>query len=122
MQCDFEFFRQRLLDEITRLDISMREAQGAMATVVLDQTSVGRIARMDALQQQAMAKALHERMQVSHRRLRAALNRINAETFGICCQCDDELDSQQLNKDPAAVFCLACIAEKSIPGRGQFGY
>lgn len=118
MQCDFEYFRQRLLDEIAQLDVSMQEAQGAMSTVVLDQTSVGRVARMDAMQQQAMAQALHERMKVSHRRLQAALNRINAKTFGICCQCEEELDSQQLSKDPAAVFCLACIAEKSNPQRG----
>lgn len=117
MPCNFEYFRQRLLDEIAQLDISMQEAQGAMATVVLDQTSVGRVARMDAMQQQAMAQALHERMQVSHRRLQAALDRIDARSFGICCQCEEELDAQQLIRDPATVICLACIAEKSAPRR-----
>lgn len=117
MQCNFEYFRERLLDEIARLNISMQEAQGAMATVELDQTSVGRVARMDAMQQQAMAQALHERMQVSHRRLQAALDRINAQTYGVCCQCEEELDAQQLKRDPATVLCLACIAERSTPRR-----
>lgn len=112
MTLNIQQFRQRLQDDMGQLVLAIREAQDVAATVVLDQTSVGRVSRMDAMQQQAMAQALRERMQISHRRMQAALDRIDAGTFGVCCQCEDALDSKQLEADPAAVFCRACIADR----------
>lgn len=115
MKSDFQSVRQRLLDEIAQLDAALQEAHSSAATVVLDQTSVGRVSRMDAMQQQAMAQVLLERMQVSRRRLQAAVDRIDAGRYAICCQCEQALDAEQLERDPAAVFCRACIAERNTP-------
>lgn len=55
-------------------------------TVMLDQTSVGRLSRMDAMQQQAMAKGLKERTQRNQIRLQAALDRMQA---GAASRADD---------------------------------
>lgn len=49
------------------------------------------------------------------RRIDAALARIDAGRFGLCCQCHEPLDAAWLAADPATPFCQICaeeIAEK----------
>lgn len=83
----------------------------ADATVELDQTRVGRLSRMDALQGQAMAKATAERKQVEIRRIEAALERIETGAYGYCLQCDEAIAPLRLEADPATALCINC-AEK----------
>lgn len=80
-------------------------------TVTLDQTCVGRLSRMDALQQQAMATGLKERALRNKKRLQAALDRIRFGTFGLCCSCGDPVTRQRIKADPAAPFCAGCQDE-----------
>lgn len=48
------------------------------ATVNLDQAGVGRLSRMDAMQQQAMALASVQRLAIQQRRVEAALARVRS--------------------------------------------
>lgn len=53
---DIEHFRNKLLAARQAI-LNVADARNASAaTVMLDQSSVGRLSRMDALQQQAMAQ------------------------------------------------------------------
>jgi DnaK suppressor protein len=56
------------------------------APVELDQTSVGRLSRIDAIQVQAMALATEERRKAELARVKAALERIDGDEFGYCEQ------------------------------------
>ncbi|MFC3118290.1 TraR/DksA family transcriptional regulator [Jhaorihella thermophila] len=78
--------------------------------VQLDQQSVGRLSRMDALQNQAMAKAQQARRDLESRRLRAALARIDEGEFGWCEDCGEEIPIRRLELDPAATRCVSCAA------------
>lgn len=80
-------------------------------TVMLDQSSVGRLSRMDALQQQAMVLGLNESLQREKRRLEAALIRLDGGMFGICCQCGDPIPKDRLEADLGAPFCMDCQEE-----------
>ena len=82
--------------------------QEGQKTVTLDQQSVGRLSRMDALQNQAMAKATQTRRDVLAPRLRAALVRIDEGEFGYCEDCGDEIVPDRLRLDPAATRCVSC--------------
>ena len=93
------------LDELARGDTLGREGQ---ATVELDQQSIGRLSRQDALQSQAMAKATHARRQLEATRLRAALARLEEGEFGYCEDCGDEIAEARLRLDPAATRCVDC--------------
>lgn len=84
----------------------------ASATVVLDQTRVGRLSRMDALQGQAMAKATAERKQIEIRRVEAALQRIENDAYGYCLQCDEAIAEPRLRAEPATALCLECAAKR----------
>lgn len=95
----------------TRL-ASMREelvrTLTAAAPVELDQTTQGRLSRMDAMQQQAMAASLAERLRTEIRKTEAALDRVASGAYGECCRCGDEIAEPRLNADPATPFCANC--------------
>lgn len=94
----------------TLADLASDDARGhsSQATVELDQQAVGRLSRMDALQNQAMAKAGHARRQVLRQRLAAALMRMDAGEFGYCEDCGEAIALGRLEIDPAATRCVSC--------------
>ena len=96
--------------EARRADLDAIEAGGGTdgAVVALDQQRVGRLSRMDALQAQAMAGATDARRARERRRLRQALARLEAGTFGLCADCDEPVAAGRLEIDPAAERCIAC--------------
>ena len=81
------------------------------AVVQLDQTKVGRLSRMDALQAQAMAKASGERRAVQLREIDAALRRIEEGSYGDCERCDEAINPRRLDADPTARLCIDCASK-----------
>lgn len=103
---------QRLQAELDALRQSLLQSAQDTDAVELDQSSMGRVSRNDALQQQAMALQMRARMQQRERKLEAALARVNAGNFGLCCECQEPIDSQRLNADLASVFCAECAGQR----------
>ncbi len=95
------------LGAISSEDDLGRDAQGV---VTLDQQSVGRLSRMDALQNQAMAKAQQVRRDAERIRLRKALQRMDEGEFGFCEDCGEDIPLARLRLDPAATRCVSCAA------------
>lgn len=93
------------LEELDRLDAASAEAR---APVTLQQDSVGRLSRMDALQQQAMAQAEERRRQAERSRIRAALERLDEGEWGWCVACGEEIAEGRLRNDPSVARCVAC--------------
>lgn len=81
--------------------------------VALDQQSVGRVSRVDALQRQAMAKAQEHQRQKERMRIEAALRRIDEGEYGYCTECGEEIATKRLEADPAAVCCINCARGQS---------
>lgn len=100
--------RHRIETLLTELEDEDTRGQSGQATVELDQQAIGRLSRMDALQNQAMAKAGHARRQVQRTRLKAAIIRIDDGEFGSCEDCGDEIGLGRLKLDPAATRCISC--------------
>ncbi|MCF6320949.1 MAG: TraR/DksA family transcriptional regulator [Rhizobiaceae bacterium] len=92
-------------EEILELSQMSSEARG---TVELDQQSVGRLSRMDAMQQQAMASALERTRQRDLVRIDRALLRIADGDYGFCGECDCEIPQARLAIDPMAEKCVRC--------------
>ncbi|MDM7457063.1 MAG: TraR/DksA family transcriptional regulator [Aquabacterium sp.] len=109
---DMEHFRVRLLMEQKETIGAIQQAQQSAAPVELDQSSVGRVSRIDALQQQALAQGLLERLTIRKRKVEAALARLDSDTYGLCCACHGNLEPERLNADPAVVFCQECAAAR----------
>lgn len=77
------------------------------APVELDQTQQGRLSRMDALQQQAMAAETQRRRQRQVHLLDAALKRLDEGEYGYCVNCGEAIEPERLTLDPATPFCIA---------------
>ncbi|WP_366140918.1 TraR/DksA C4-type zinc finger protein [uncultured Ruegeria sp.] len=103
----FETKIRARLAELVQLSASSQTAQ---AVVELDQQAVGRLSRMDALQNQAMAKAQQANRDLETFRLRAALIRIQQDEYGYCEDCGDDIPDGRLNLDLAASKCVSCAA------------
>lgn len=107
---DSNVFEKRLRAELETVVTALAQAANSAATVELDQSSVGRVSRIDVIQQQAMAIGFQNHLLLRKRKLEAALSRIASERFGICCECQDVLETERLEADPATVFCAACAS------------
>jgi DnaK suppressor protein len=103
-----ERLRARLLQMRAELLTTDDTARDAARPVTLDQSSVGRVSRMDAMQGQAMAVAAQQRRALQLRGIEAALARIDAGEFGICQSCGKDIDPRRLEFDPTAALCIAC--------------
>ncbi len=85
-------------------------AQDSQKTVELDQQSVGRLSRMDALQQQAMAKATQVRRSQQVLRIDAAFARMEDAEYGYCTDCGEDIPLKRLELDPTVPTCVTCAA------------
>lgn len=95
--------------ELEKLSAISAEARG---TVTLDQQSVGRLSRMDAMQQQAMAEA-NERARANElTRIKAALIRVETGDYGYCLDCGDAIAEKRLDVDPSVALCVACAGKQ----------
>jgi len=96
--------------ELRRDELEADEAAraGDRAPVELDQQSVGRLSRMDALQVQAMAEAQAARRRAEIERIDRALQRIASGDFGFCLGCGEEIAPKRLDWDPAVATCVNC--------------
>lgn len=105
-----EEFREILQGLDRQIRAQDRESADQRAPVELDQQSVGRLSRMDALQVQAMAQETSRRRATELRRIAAALSRIDEGEFGYCIKCGDEIARRRLELDPAAPHCIECAS------------
>ncbi|HEX4943595.1 MAG TPA: TraR/DksA C4-type zinc finger protein [Usitatibacteraceae bacterium] len=51
------------------------------------------------------------RLDNERRKVEAAIDRLEAGTYGICCRCEEEVTPERLRADPATPFCQECIDE-----------
>jgi DnaK suppressor protein len=101
-------FKKLIMDEIAELDGLSKTSKSGRDPVILDQQSVGRLSRMDAMQQQSMDLAREERRQQRLGILAAALQRIEADDYGYCLRCDEPIKDARLKIDPAVLTCVSC--------------
>jgi RNA polymerase-binding transcription factor len=107
---DFNYYHQLLLQKQQELKTTEQQAKESTKAVNLDQSSVGRLSRMDAMQSQAMALETKRRRQIELTRINAALERIDDGEFGYCASCEEEINKRRLEIDPANPFCVKCAS------------
>ncbi len=104
------------LAEFRRLLISLRDELQAVAetgheaasTVELDQSKVGRLSRMDALQAQAMSQETERRRELELAQIASALRRLDNGDYGYCTECDEPIAEARLRYNPATPLCIHC--------------
>lgn len=109
---DLNGFQRVLLEQRKELEEASASSAASQAPVQLDQQSVGRLSRMDAIQGQQMAQASERRRQLKLREIAAALKRIEQNDYGYCEECGEEMAAKRLQFNPTVRFCIECLSVK----------
>ena len=108
MAIDEKLARERLEARRAELQELSKISAGDRAAVALDQQSVGRLSRMDALQQQAMSQAQERARAAELIRIDQAFRRLADGEYGYCLECGEEIPDKRLEIDPSASHCVKC--------------
>ena len=101
-------FKDLLIKEKDELKMLSLKTKDSRAPVILDQQSVGRLSRMDAIQQQNMNLATEINRNNKISQIENTLKRIELGTFGICISCGEEISEKRLLIDPTVLKCIDC--------------
>lgn len=80
--------------------------------VEIDQSVIGRLTRMDSMQDQAVAQAVEGRRRLEIRRIEATLVRIDDDEYGHCTKCGERISEGRLGVDPTVAHCIKCAQTK----------
>ena len=108
---DLEYFKKRLNERLEAINETQERQKNETAPVELDQGRVGRLTRMDAMQQQAMAHATARLADLERQRIQSALGRMQSGDYGYCIICDEEIAEGRLQFDPSILTCIVCAKE-----------
>jgi DnaK suppressor protein len=92
------------------LQEQVEAAAGTDKTVQLDE-SIGRLTRMDAMQQQKMAAEERRRRGVRLQQVAAALAAVDDGSYGVCRRCEEPVGYGRLKARPESPFCVPCMGE-----------
>lgn len=111
MLLDVAYFLDKLVARSSELEAEEARLVVDRAPVALDQDSVGRLSRIDAIQVQAMALAQQRRRQAVRAAIGAAFRRIEVDEYGYCQKCGDAIAVARLEHNPAVATCIECARE-----------
>lgn len=93
---------------VKKLERSMRTTEEAMRPVQLDQAAVGRLSRIDSLQNQGLTRNLQEREQAKLGQVVSAFERMDEGTYGVCVECGGNIPFERLQVFPETPTCTSC--------------
>ena len=105
---ELEELRQDLEAELASLERSMLVTDEGLKPVALDPTAVGRLSRIDELQNQALTKNLRDREDVKLAGLQQAFLRMDEGTYGRCDACGEGIPLARLQVFPETTTCMEC--------------
>lgn len=101
-----------LREDLVALQDTLRSAidssEGDARPVELDQPALGRVSRIDAIQQQKMLEANRGAQQSRLQQVRAALTRFAEDEYGDCLSCGETIGFERLKARPESLFCIQC--------------
>ena len=101
-------YRARLTARRDEIEALRGISAQSRSAVELDQTSVGRVSRIDAMQAQQMALAQERSREAELSRIAAALKRIDDGEYGDCIECGEPIAEKRLDFDPSVATCIDC--------------
>jgi len=105
---DADHFRARLETRKMELEDLRQISSDSRNPVALDQSSVGRVSRIDAMQAQQMALATERNREREISQISAALARLDDGEFGYCISCGEPIAAKRLELNPAVPTCINC--------------
>jgi DnaK suppressor protein len=109
---DLKYFKKHLEERLKAITAEQERQKEEAAPVELDQARVGRLSRMDAMQQQAMSQAVARLTDLERQRIQSALGRMESDDYGYCVICDEEIAEGRLRFDSSVLTCISCAQKE----------
>jgi DnaK suppressor protein len=104
-----EQLRQELLRNLAKLEKSVGLIKTASSAAAdLDPSAVGRLSRIEALQNQGLTNGLKERERIQFEQVRDALSRMEEGMYGKCTSCRSPIPVERLAVFPETRTCTGC--------------
>ena len=107
-EAELETLGARLEALAGELEAALAGSADAARPVELDQPAIGRVSRVDAIQQQQMVEAGRQAQRARLQQVRAALQRLAEGEYGDCASCGECIGFARLEARPESPFCVAC--------------
>lgn len=104
---DKKQIKQIILKEISKTERLISDYRD-MSQPVEPDNAIGRISRMDAINNQSVTEASLRQAEEKLRNLNRVLSRLDTNDFGICQKCGKEIHIRRIMIRPESLLCVNC--------------
>jgi len=104
-----ELLKATVINNISDLEKELESMKDTVQPIAPDD-AIGRVSRMDAINNQAVAKAAYGDKQTLLSRLKLSLSVIDKENYGTCAKCKNQIPIKRLMSIPYSNLCVHCAA------------
>lgn len=97
----------KIQEQLEKIEREIAELE-ANIQPISPENSIGRVSRMDAIQNQSVAEAGLRNKKEKRKKLHLALEKVDQDGFGICQQCKQPIQAGRLMYMPESAFCIRC--------------
>jgi len=101
--------KSKIIEEIAKAEFEITEME-KMAQPITPENSIGRVSRMDAINNKSVVDAALRTKRAKLTKLQVALNKINDDNFGNCAMCNRPIQPMRLMFMPESTRCVRCAS------------
>ena len=101
--------KTKIIEAIAKVEIEIIEME-KMAQPITPENSIGRVSRMDAINNKSVVEAALRTSRSKLTKLHVALNKIEEENFGYCAMCNQPIQPMRLMFMPESTRCVRCAS------------
>ncbi len=98
-----------ILEQITKTEEAITQYED-MSQPIAPENSIGRVSRMDAINNKSVAEAALRQAKRKLKKLQLALSKIDDPKFGICVRCKKDIPPKRLILMPESQYCVNCAS------------
>ena len=104
---DIKLYESLLIKKRNETEVFLEGLKESSKPVDLNDP-IGRLSRMDAIQQQQMSLESKNRALLTLKQIEASLDRVKDGSYGLCLKCGEEISEKRLRARPESPFCSGC--------------
>ncbi len=99
--------REKIKEEISKTEILIREYAETTKPISPD-VAIGRISRMDAINNRSVAEAALRQCEVKLKKLKHVQSQLDSKDFGLCMKCRKSIPLGRILIRPESIYCVNC--------------
>lgn len=99
--------KEKIEVEIIKTEALIKSYE-SMSQPVAPDVSIGRISRMDAINNKSVIEMALRQAKEKHKKLHQVLSKIGSSDFGICMKCKKPIPIARILIRPESTLCVAC--------------